>query len=337
MKEQDIRDPDVFRKYLELSRRDAERIFSDKSTFENIACPACDSAEHTAEIHKHGFTYARCAGCETLFVNPRPHIADLQRFYGDSESTTYWVNEFFMPKAESRRQLMFRPRAQAIVERFPDFHRGRIAEIGAGFGIFLEELGKLWPEAQRLAIEPSREMARICEGKGLRVIEKMFEDLDASESGFDLLVTFELVEHLQNPFEFFLPYPPRPSSGWITFLYHAERLRPRYSIARRAFQKRIAAASSQFFQPRFDRHTLEAVRLREGVRVHSRKDRLEHRGELYRRRLRSRPVLAHLCAPCRPCGEGCLADMAARAPLEFAHASHCLLATKVRRMNPSAR
>ena len=203
MKEQDIRDPDVFRKYLELSRRDAERIFSDKSTFENIACPACDSAEHTAEIHKHGFTYARCAGCETLFVNPRPHIADLQRFYGDSESTTYWVNEFFMPKAESRRQLMFRPRAQAIVERFPDFHRGRIAEIGAGFGIFLEELGKLWPEAQRLAIEPSREMARICEGKGLRVIEKMFEDLDASESGFDLLVTFELVEHLQNPFEFF--------------------------------------------------------------------------------------------------------------------------------------
>ena len=118
MKEQDIRDLNVFRKYLELSRLDAERIFSDKSSFEDIACPACSCLERVVEIHKHGFTYVRCTKCETLFVNPRPAIADLQRFYGDSESTTYWVNEFFKPKAENRRQLMFRPRAELIASRF---------------------------------------------------------------------------------------------------------------------------------------------------------------------------------------------------------------------------
>lgn len=203
MKEQDIRDLDVFRKYLELSRQDADRIFSDKSTFETIACPACDSAGHEPEIQKHGFTYVRCTQCETLFVNPRPGIADLQRFYGDSVSTTYWVNEFFKPKAENRRQLMFRPRAELIASRFAGSSRGRIAEIGAGFGIFLEELRKLWPEAKAIAIEPSSEMAKICTEKGLRVLEKMFEDVSESESGFDLLVTFELIEHLQNPFAFF--------------------------------------------------------------------------------------------------------------------------------------
>lgn len=203
MKERDIRDLDVFRRYLELSRLDADRIFSDKSNFEDIACPACDCADREVEIQKHGFTYVRCAKCETLFVNPRPVIADLQRFYGDSESTTYWVNEFFKPKAENRRQLMFRPRAELIASRFVESSRGRIAEIGAGFGIFLEELRKLWPESDAIAIEPSSEMARICKQKGLRVLEKMFEDVSESESGFDLLVTFELVEHLQNPFEFF--------------------------------------------------------------------------------------------------------------------------------------
>ena len=203
MKEQDIRDLNIFRKYLELSRQDADRIFSDKTTFETIACPACGAADCQPEIQKHGFTYVRCAHCETLFVNPRPGIADLQRFYGDSESTTYWVNEFFMPKAENRRKLMFQPRAELIASRFAASSRGRIAEIGAGFGIFLEELRKLWPDAQAIAIEPSSEMAKICGGKGLTVLEKMFEDVSETESGFDLLVTFELVEHLQNPFEFF--------------------------------------------------------------------------------------------------------------------------------------
>ena len=203
MKEEDIRDLKVFRRYLELSRRDADRIFSDHSRFEKIKCPACDSNDHTAEIQKHGFTYVRCTQCETLYVNPRPRIMDLQKFYSDSDSTTFWVNEFFKPKAENRRALMFRPRAETIARRFPDLATGKIGEIGAGFGIFLEELGKLWPHCQCIAIEPSREMAQICASKGLTVLEKMFEDLAAVDNNFDLLATFELVEHLQNPFEFF--------------------------------------------------------------------------------------------------------------------------------------
>ena len=203
MKEQDIRDLNVFREYLELSRQDADRIFSTKSSFQDINCPACDNGDREVEIQKHGFTYVRCTKCETIFVSPRPGISDLQRFYGNSESTTFWVNEFFMPKAENRRRLMFQPRAELIASRFAELSRGRIAEIGAGFGLFLEELRKLWPESNAIAIEPSGEMAKICAGKGLHVLEKMFEDVSESEGDFDLLVTFELVEHLQNPFEFF--------------------------------------------------------------------------------------------------------------------------------------
>jgi ribosomal protein S27E len=203
MKEEDIRDLKVFRRYLELSRQDADRIFSDRSSFEEINCPACESIDNRAEIQKHGFTYVRCPRCETLFVNPRPKLADLQKFYAESESTTFWVNEFFKPKAENRRTLMFRPRAEAIAHRFPEMAKGKVGEIGAGFGIFLEELRKLWPVCRCIAIEPSREMAQICAGKALRVIETMFEDLAATENDFDLLTTFELVEHLQNPFEFF--------------------------------------------------------------------------------------------------------------------------------------
>ena len=81
MKEPDIRDLDVFRNYLELSKCDANRIFSDKSSFEEIACPACDYSESEVENQKHGFTYVRCTACETLLASPMPVIADLQRFY----------------------------------------------------------------------------------------------------------------------------------------------------------------------------------------------------------------------------------------------------------------
>jgi SAM-dependent methyltransferase len=202
MKEQDIRDLDVFRRYLELSRQDADRIFSDRSKFQTIACPACDCSEHVAYLEKNGFTYVRCRECQTFYVNPRPTFADLQKFYSDSESTSYWVNYFFKPKAESRRVLMFRPRAETIVNRFPELARGKIGEIGAGFGIFLEELRKLWPHCSSVAIEPSREMAQICADKQLEVLEAMFEQLDTAQTNFDLLATFELVEHLQDPFAF---------------------------------------------------------------------------------------------------------------------------------------
>jgi len=199
VKEEDIRKREVFNKYLELVRLDAERLFSDKSTFLKVPCPACGASAGEPVIVKNGFAYCQCSSCDTLFVNPRPPSDDLKKFYAESPSTRYWVHEFFKPVAEVRREKIFRPRAEYIASRFPDLRTGIVGDIGAGFGIFLEEIRTLWPECSLVAIEPSHEMAEICRRKEIEVIEKPLEEVDGLGTKFDLLTSFELFEHLHQP------------------------------------------------------------------------------------------------------------------------------------------
>jgi SAM-dependent methyltransferase len=201
MKEEDIRKRSVLNRYLELVVQDTLCLFGDQSKFQAIDCPACGSRELSQQFEKTGFNYVQCTGCETLFVNPRPTNQDLMKIYIDSPSTRFWVEDFFLPMVEARREKIFKPRAQFIADRFSDIKSGRMADIGAGFGLFLDEMKTLWPGSDILAIEPSIDMAKICRDKGLSVLESTLEAIDPS-TRFDLLTAFELFEHLRDPFTF---------------------------------------------------------------------------------------------------------------------------------------
>ncbi|HOG24022.1 MAG TPA: class I SAM-dependent methyltransferase [Candidatus Omnitrophota bacterium] len=199
MKEEEIRKRSVFNRYLELLSYDIRTFFKDWSRFIPSRCPACDSDKRITEFTKEGFTYVACTECDTLYVNPRPPFLELMRFYTDSPSTHFWVNDFFKPVAEIRREKIFKPRVDFITKWFGDQPLDAIGDIGAGFGLFLEELKKVWPAKRLVAIEPSTEMAAICSGKGLEVIPKAIEDVTEGKRSFDLLTAFELFEHLHEP------------------------------------------------------------------------------------------------------------------------------------------
>ena len=201
MKEEEIRKRDVLNRYLELVQEDSNRLFYDRSAFIKIDCPACGNPEPENRFDKMGFSYVQCGQCETLFVNPRPAYHDLMKIYVDSPSTKFWVNDFFLPTAEVRREKIFKPRAQFITNRFSEIKYKRMADIGAGFGLFLEEMKALWPTSDIVAVEPSIDMAKICRDKGLPVLETTLENVDPMER-FDLMTAFELFEHLHDPLPF---------------------------------------------------------------------------------------------------------------------------------------
>jgi SAM-dependent methyltransferase len=202
MKEQEIRQRSTFNRYLELVAEDVQAIFADRSGFIEINCPACGNDTYEPQFEKLGFTYVLCPDCGTLFVNPRPPYQSLMDFYTQSRSASFWVNEFFLPVAEARRERIFRPRAQYVTDTLGNMADAVIGDIGAGFGLFLEELARLWPSARLVAIEPSLEMVNICREKGLETIPCAVEDVRGWDDQFDLLTSFELFEHLCDPGEF---------------------------------------------------------------------------------------------------------------------------------------
>lgn len=262
MKEEEIRKRVVLNRYLDLVQEDSIRLFQDRSAFMKIDCPACGNTEPVSQFDKMGFCYVQCGKCETLFVSPRPAYQDLMKIYVDSPSTRFWVNDFFLPMAEVRREKIFKPRAEFIAERFSEIRSGKMADIGAGFGLFLEELKKLWPESDIVAIEPSVDMAKICRGKGLKVLESTLEDVDPEER-FDLMTAFELFEHLHDPLPFVEKLYSLLKPGGYLFLTTLNGLGFDIQILWERAKSVFPPPHLNFFNPR----SMETLLVRKGFKI----------------------------------------------------------------------
>ena len=207
MKEADIRPANLFARYLELCRADAEGFFRDDE-WEPSGCPACGAAGDEA-FTKHRFTYRSCQGCLTLFASPRPTAAALGRYYTEAASVAFWASDFYRQTEAARRELMFRPRAERVRESLAAMGVGppeSIVDIGAGYGVFCEEIQKQFPDAAVWAVEPSAALGDVCRAKGIPVVPVFLEDLEPSSlppgDGVRVFTSFELFEHLHDPRRF---------------------------------------------------------------------------------------------------------------------------------------
>ena len=204
MNESEIRPEALLRRYLELSEEDAANCFGNAARVD-IPCVGCGSLEVEPNFEKSGFAYGVCNSCGTLFQTPRPSLSAFEAFYRDSVSSNYWAEVFFPAVAELRRGKIFRPR----VERLASLCEGkglaiqRLIDVGAGYGIFLEEWRMLATDTQLVAVEPSVALAAECRRKGFDVVENIVEQVGGGYAGFaDLVVCFEVLEHVYEPVAF---------------------------------------------------------------------------------------------------------------------------------------
>lgn len=201
MKESEIRPEALLRRYLELSEEDAASCFGNEPRT-SISCVGCGSSRVEHDFVKHEFAYGLCRDCGTLFQTPRPPLSAFEAFYRDSASSNYWAEVFFPAVAEARRDKIFGPRAERLAElcEMQGMDIRRMIDVGAGYGIFLDEWRKRSPNAHLIAIEPSAALAKECRAKGFEVVEDIVEQVGDEYQGFaDLVVCFEVLEHVYEP------------------------------------------------------------------------------------------------------------------------------------------
>lgn len=203
MKEHDIRPEALLNKYVELSAKDAEICFADDSRDE-VSCVACGAADSEYQFEKNGFAYSQCNSCGTLFQNPRPSIDSFEEFYRNSESSRYWAEVFFPAVSEIRRDKIFKPRVQRLASLCEEkgINVENLIDVGAGYGIFLDEWRSIHPATKTIAVEPSSSLAEECRSKGFEVVEEIVENVEGYNNSANLVTCFEVLEHVHTPLDF---------------------------------------------------------------------------------------------------------------------------------------
>jgi len=190
-------------RYVELSAIDAQNCFADSPPV-NIVCVACGENRYKHEFEKSNFAYTKCLECGTLFQNPRPRIDAFEVFYRQSESSKYWAEVFSPAVAEIRREKIFRHRVKQLSQICLQINitGETLIDVGAGYGIFLEEWQHAFPDTQTIAIEPSTSLAEECRAKGFIVAEDIAENITEYDNSADLVTCFEVLEHVHDPVDF---------------------------------------------------------------------------------------------------------------------------------------
>jgi SAM-dependent methyltransferase len=208
MKEHEIRPAGIFDEYLRLSALDVEQYFAQSNERISRNCPSCGGDVYQKAFEKNNFWFVRCSDCDSLYVNPCPDPAQLAEFYQESPSQKFWANTFFPSVASARQEKIFRPRAakiKALLDQHDVPNPDRVMDVGAGSGAMLEELRDAGIGNELFAIEPTPDLATVCQSKGFSVFEGFADDAAKDKSlvgSASFVMSFEVIEHVISPFDF---------------------------------------------------------------------------------------------------------------------------------------
>jgi len=153
------------------------------STLNN--CPSCHSTNIKGLKKYKSENLLSCNKCQLVFCSKIPSQEELKNHYEH-----YGRNDFLSPITVKRYQ-------ELLLEFQPYNQQNKILDIGCGLGFFLEEaLIKNW---KVYGTEFTDEAIDICSKKGINMFKGSLENIDFGELKFDVITSFEVLEHLQNP------------------------------------------------------------------------------------------------------------------------------------------
>jgi SAM-dependent methyltransferase len=192
------------------------QVIQDRPNLTNLevvkACPICGSRRldprfgvrliaadlfhsHAIELGLSAAAVVACRECAFLFKSTRPSAAFLDRVY--TESSESYLRSIAEDNAQHRED--FHVARQMLQKAFP--RGGSILDVGCASGFFLESLGQNWNrhgvELFRRAVERSRSRP------GIFVHESDLVSAAFPKESFDVVCSFDVIEHLTDPMAIF--------------------------------------------------------------------------------------------------------------------------------------
>jgi 2-polyprenyl-3-methyl-5-hydroxy-6-metoxy-1,4-benzoquinol methylase len=187
-----------------FARDIARLLHARRAEFVEVTCPACDGGTWMPAFEKFGFSFVRCTACRTIYMSPRPSEPVVADYYANSENYAYWASKIYPASEAVRREKIHKPRLERLHGFCAQFGvpTRRLIEVGPGFGTFCAVAMESGLFAQVIAIEPTPDLAVACRSRGVTVVEKRIEDVGDEIEPADVLVSFEVIEHLFAPRRF---------------------------------------------------------------------------------------------------------------------------------------
>lgn len=192
--------------------------------WESIPCEVCGTAEYEIifkgpdrlENQPGEFTLVRCHRCGAYRQNPRPVWESLEKYYTEdyaSHPNLVQDETSFLRRLDKRYGPWKRRR---LLEKY--VHVGKLLEIGCGTGLFLEEISR-FPGWEVAGVEPSARAAAYVRDKlDIQVYHGRVEDIELEPEQFDVVVMWNVVEHLAYPLRDLRNiYRLIKKGGWLIF------------------------------------------------------------------------------------------------------------------------
>ena len=179
---------------------------------ETIACPLCGSGHYHHErsgpdyfMHLPGtFHLVRCDRCGLLFQNPRPPMAEIERYYPDSYGSYNSARQGLRARGGLLGRVIRRGQHkrcrlldQAVARRAGEARR--LLDVGCASGLFLEAM-QSYAGWQVEGVELNRAAAEATSARlGVPVFAGPLEEAHYPDASFDAVTLWDVLEHLHDP------------------------------------------------------------------------------------------------------------------------------------------
>lgn len=186
-------------------------------------CIVCNS-DQLVDMKGYERAYlCNCNACGMVFARRIPTDNELLTYYKN-----YGVNNYLSPLTIKR--------YNELLDKFEPYRKtNKLLDVGCGIGFFLLEAKKRGWEVY--GTELSHDSAQVCTEKGIKIHEGTISTSNFGDQSFDIITSFEVIEHIYNPQTELIEFNKLLRSGGLVYITTPNfnsllrnRLGPKYNV-----------------------------------------------------------------------------------------------------------